>query len=717
MILNNAPQAEAVLSNVGEIGEFRIRNSAKAFNILSSGLYANKIKAIIRELSCNAVDSHTAAGNDQPFEVHLPTTLEPWFSIRDFGTGLNHEQITNIYTTYFESTKTDSNAFIGALGLGSKSPFSYTDNFTVTAIKDGRKGIYSAFINAEGVPSVALMSEEQVTEPNGVEVKFSVNDRYDFSKFESEAQSVYRWFKSAPKFTGSQPTITKLDYETQNIIPGVHSSPNLRNSIAVMGNIAYPIDVPQKEQSLEGLHKLLACGLVMEFDIGELDFQASREGLSYIPQTIESIRNKLNQVNLALTDVLAKEADAIDCAWSRSQFLYNKKRSDLWAAATIQYVQNTQFALCDINSRYSSEHNFELTEKELFDMNIVLRSFTAEKGSSACRNHKIDTRYVSNAPSVNYWSVPVRKSVYFVVNDTKVGATERAKFHWRNKAKQEWRELVFVLEKADKTKDMDLKAFYERISQPPADQRFMASALSEKPRAATKGFGKNVNIITLQKRGGASNRSASQDYVWRPAGTLDEFDDKQTYYYIPMKAFEAQWTKTMGHGSVSDLHHLLNRTQVPELQVNIYGVRKGDIEAIKKMPNWKPLEDHIHDTVNQLNTKIGMASVMEKLDRHSIFDYNQSKVVDGITDASSPAKTVLGNFVGLPKMSGITWLTMLMRRVGVVNTVDVEAMVVDLKGKLKEFSNRYPLIDKLGGYATDEDVCEYINMVDKVKGV
>lgn len=35
MILNNAPQNEAILSNVGEIGEFRIRNSAKAFSILS----------------------------------------------------------------------------------------------------------------------------------------------------------------------------------------------------------------------------------------------------------------------------------------------------------------------------------------------------------------------------------------------------------------------------------------------------------------------------------------------------------------------------------------------------------------------------------------------------------------------------------------------------------------------------------------------------------
>ena len=97
MILNNAPANEAIVSNVGQIGEFRIRNSAKAFNILSSGLYANKIRAIVRELSCNAVDSHTAAGKmDCPFDVHLPNSLEPYFSIRDYGTGLSHEQVTNI---------------------------------------------------------------------------------------------------------------------------------------------------------------------------------------------------------------------------------------------------------------------------------------------------------------------------------------------------------------------------------------------------------------------------------------------------------------------------------------------------------------------------------------------------------------------------------------------------------------------------------------------
>ena len=76
MIIKNKIDNEPVLSNVGEVGEFRIRNSAKAFSILSSGLYANKVRAIIREYSCNAVDSHVEAGRaDTPFDVHLPNSL------------------------------------------------------------------------------------------------------------------------------------------------------------------------------------------------------------------------------------------------------------------------------------------------------------------------------------------------------------------------------------------------------------------------------------------------------------------------------------------------------------------------------------------------------------------------------------------------------------------------------------------------------------------
>ncbi len=722
MILNNAPQAEAVLSNVGEIGEFRIRNSAKAFNILSSGLYANKIKAIIRELSCNAIDSHTAAGTTQPFEVHLPTTLEPWFSIRDFGTGLNHEQVSNIYTTYFESTKTESNAFIGALGLGSKSPFSYTDNFTVTAIKDGRKGIYSAFINDVGVPSIALMGEEQVTEPNGVEVKFSVNDRYDFNKFADEANKVYRWFPVTPTITGNVIAIEPLDFETKDIIPGVHSmhlSHGRPGSIAVMGNIAYPIEVPQAEQSLEGLHQLLKHGLVMEFDIGELDFQASREGLSYIPLTIDSIRKKLVNVNAALTKVLATEADAIDNMWERSQFLYQKKRSALWKAAVFEYASTTNFPLYELKNDWNHSFDIETLLSELSQLNINIKCFGTERGIARCKNYSPNARYDDNQKRYEYFNIAVDKDTFFVANDTKKGSFERAKHHFRNKDKSKgsYRDTVYVLDRIDSTKPMDLVAFYAIMHNPPAKQRLVSSELLEKPRQAGSGngLGKNVNILQLEKRGGSSNRSASQDFVWRASGTLDTFDKTKKFYYVPLSGFIPQFDK-LKYGSVSDLCHLLRRTELDELKVDVYGVRKGDIKSIKKMPNWINLEDHIFTTMNAMTTKISMATVLERLDRHGIFDYNYQTVVDGV-DAKSPAKLFLDDFVGLPKLKGIHWVTILSNKLGIISTVNVDDLVAQNKQKLKTFSMRYPLLEKFGSYANEGDVCEYINLVDTVKGV
>ena len=92
---------------IGSDGAFQIQFNAKMARILSDGLYSNKIQAIIRELSCNAIDSHVEAGCvDKPIEVHLPTVFEPWFYVRDFGVGLDHQQVLNIYTVYGASTKT-----------------------------------------------------------------------------------------------------------------------------------------------------------------------------------------------------------------------------------------------------------------------------------------------------------------------------------------------------------------------------------------------------------------------------------------------------------------------------------------------------------------------------------------------------------------------------------------------------------------------------------
>ena len=49
--------------------------------------------------------------------------------------------------------------------------------------------------------------------------------------------------------------------------------------------------------------------------------------------------------------------------------------------------------------------------------------------------------------------------------------------------------------------------------------------------------------------------------------------------------------------------------------------------------------------------------------------------------------------------------------------VDVIAMVNVYKQKLKDFDLNYPLFTKFGSYTDEADLCEYINLVDKVKGI
>jgi len=722
MLLQTAPQNEAILSNVGEIGEFRIRNSAKAFNILSSGLYANKIRAIIRELSCNAVDSHVAAGRKEtPFDVHLPTQLEPWFAIRDYGTGLSHEQVTNIYTTYFESTKTSSNDFIGALGLGSKSPFSYTDNFSVTAIKDGVKGIYTAFINDQGVPSIALMTSEESTDPSGVEVKFSVNDRWDFSKFQDEARVVYKYFKLRPVVSGvTDFAFRDVEYESRDIIPGVHST-GRGNTVAVMGNIAYPIDIPQANHKDFGdVVSLLNCGLEMHFAIGELDFQASREGLSYIPQTIASIKRKLEELNAALADVLAGEANAIPNLWERTFFLLKKKEHGLWQAAVKKYIVDTKFEMIDATGTshyYLRAKDFKFSVDTLRDKyNIDVMAFEKSLSKKGCSNLNSHTVHGRNPGEKDYraWDFVVREGVTFVKNDTKIGASARAKFHWNNTQFPKgthYHQTVYVLNVFDKTKPAKFDAFLKAIKNPPS--AVFATDLLQKERVTNSLNGKNVTIMVLGERGyGGYYRE--REMVWKDAGKADSFDANQTYYYLPLKGFEVQ--SEHGNFDVKQFYNDMKECGVSDAKVEIYGVRKGDIEFIKTQKNWVNIETHLSKVLKIVDNKLLMSLALQAIDNFNLISYNES-IVSAVTSPKSPYAILATKFKGFEK---IKYSESSLRRLCSRYAKDVnfspEAFVQKFVDEASAVSKRYPLLQFLRS-APNKEVAEYVNMVDTQKGV
>lgn len=724
MIISNAPAHEAVLSNVGEIGEFRIRNSAKAFNILSSGLYANKIRAIVRELSCNAVDSHTAAGRqDTPFDVHLPNTIDPTFSIRDYGTGLTHAQVQNIYTTYFESTKTESNAFIGALGLGSKSPFSYTDNFTVTAIKDGVRGVYSAFINGEGVPSIVLMHSEPTDQPAGVEVKFAVNSRNDFHKFEEEARYVYTYFALRPVVSGgdSDFRFRDVDYKEKNIIPGVHYTDS-RSSRAVMGNISYPIDVPNAETALGDLHRLLDCGLEMHFDIGELDFQASREGLSYIPQTVNAIRAKLEALNAQLAVHVQLEADIIANDWEKVYFLQKKANETLFKSAAVKYAQDTKFDLIDTaNSYYMRGVPLKFDIKDLASKyNIEILAFQKSRHGATCSEIKPSKIY-STAPAADIeqvWEFTIDPSNIFVTNDTRIGALNRAKNHWRTaEAKgvvlpnKGHTSNVYVLSPATKGQVMDTIGFFADMRDPPVVQRMMASELMLKDRkTGVAGMGANVSILRLSQRGYGGYHK-ERELVWKDAGKADQFDASETYYYLPLSGFSVISNGPAIH-NMRHFNDMVVDSGVPGLQgINILGVRKTDIKFIETQKNWINVQDHIRTVLAKLDPKIVQQCALKQIDTNKYFRYN--KDIAKLVSPNSAYSKFLAQFKFVDNVT-VNKHSLQKLCCDYATPVDVDTVVQGLTDQLTAIRNRYPLLSSLRDYDINADaVAQYINLIDK----
>lgn len=322
MILHNS--INNVNTNLSS-SPFTIKTSSKAFKILSDNLYADKFAAVIREYSTNAYDSHMAAGKaDTPFEVHLPTNYEPWFSVRDFGTGISDEAITSLFTSYFDSDKSGRNDLVGALGLGSKSAFAYTDSFTVESYYNGKYSIYSCFISEDGTPKIAKIHDEETTIDNGVNIKISVkkNDYYEFS---SRAEKIYSFFKTLPIITGEQINI-KVEPELTSgngwKISKIGSYEKYRGALAVMGNIAYPLD-SGKLTNLSAKHDfILKNAFRIDFSIGELDIVASREYLSYDSQTIKNIKSRLDSVFDNVYDFIVSEVRKQTTPWLATKCFY-----------------------------------------------------------------------------------------------------------------------------------------------------------------------------------------------------------------------------------------------------------------------------------------------------------------------------------------------------------------------------------------------------------
>lgn len=395
-----------------EENAFSIEASAKAFMILSDGLYSNKILAVVRELSTNAYDSHVDAGcTDKPFEVHLPTRLEPYFHVRDFGTSMSHENCMTLYTTYFRSTRNNSNDAVGCLGLGSKAPFAYTDSFTVEAYLDGTKRIYSAHRDRNGSPTFSLLDSVETNEPNGIKVSMPVQND-DIDVFIREARNVYQYFKVRPTFTGNdqvwfrdEETLLKASDNTWEFSTG-----DSANKI-IMGQIAYPINEDSIASRYDDNDKIgdflwKSNGLRLYVNIGDVDITPSRESLSYTPETKKNIRNLLQKV---LDDIKDTVEDSIKS--QTTLYLARKKFLDIESQCS------------SVKSAMESLNNaIEWNGQKIFDAMVGNKINTEGLGIKMLYKSGYRSKAETNK---DIKSIPLRRDVRFYIDNCERGGLGR----------------------------------------------------------------------------------------------------------------------------------------------------------------------------------------------------------------------------------------------------------------------------------------------------
>lgn len=545
-----------VTSNVDVSHTFKIKPSRKAFEILSSGIYSDKVKAIIRELSTNAADAHVAAGKkDLPFEVHLPNNFEPWFSVKDFGTGLSENDILHLYTTYFESNKTNSNDYTGCLGLGSKSPFCYTDSFSVISRFHGKKLTFNCFINAEGIPCPVKMGEENTDEDNGLEVKFSVK-REDFSEFYQKAATVLATFVIPPTIVGnSHVKLNQKSYSMKSDFYGYHGEYNCCQ--VIMGNVAYALDVYNLGISYD-LKDMMMAGINLFLPIGAVSIAADREKLSYDNDTKNTLKDIVNKVH----DHLKKEfSDKLNDA------------KNIWEARQLIVKNRGMISKLSLGNLLTWNGQ-QISEVIQIPNDVFLAQIVKNRRSTARHFQRtINTERLTN------------EVVYF--NDlTGTGVYSRIKHNLKDYEKC----YLLTGKDAEKfLKDNCMESIVKNVSTLPAPPKM--------PRASKGQKARNVKLWEFIN----NNSSSYNPDMWNEA-EVDIAKDKG--YYVLINRYQVKYSeKNNSYASSYNLKTDLERFRTLGIDVDnikIIGIKEKQLAKVKKY-GWKSLAELKEEIIQKFN--------------------------------------------------------------------------------------------------------------------
>ena len=530
----------------GEVENAKIVLGGKAYSILTTQIYRDRMRALIRELSCNAVDSHVESENNEAIHVHLPSEDAPTFYVEDFGLGMNEEDV-EIFTTFFESTKDMSNKQIGCLGLGSKVFYGYnTRTATVTATKNGVRRIYSFFMQ-DGIPSRTKLFEEKTDARNGVKIEFTVA-RNDINNFVNKSSDIFQWFQFPVEFLNVTPIIKDITKDKVLEGEGYYFNKSGGDAVVLMGNIPYAVEV--SDYILELYRNFIEnSGLVIEAPIGSVDFDPSREGLGYTKKTLVFLCKRFAKIQQELEAKIEQEINSKYTYYEAVIVANTLFSQSVFTHSGIQVVYHKNGRMIERSSYWS----------KILDKNrkyIRLRHF----------------RYGGRGISDSMELVSYNTHTVFVVNDLKTGHISRIREYVKNNPNTK---VCLIEPQLDQT----LEDLYECIG---IDESLVIKASTlDAPVKQTKAGGRQYvsNVMVFNPTLGYTATTR-----WRKEDNLEVTQTKGIF--VVRSHFRGRvGGNLIYHDRLQVLLECLNLSSV-------YGVKEKDVPFLEKN-GWVSLDSYI----------------------------------------------------------------------------------------------------------------------------
>ena len=267
--------------------------------------YNHPHTAALREYVSNAYDSHKSAGIERPVEVTLPTSFSPDLTVRDFGLGMTHSEVVEIYSGLGFTTKDEDDLSIGGFGIGSKAGLAVTNQFSVVAVKDGLLNSFLATRENSLLVYKFAVENQPTDQPNGVTVTVPMSRVFR----SGEVLQVLDLWKSSEVFVTNPTRVTDSNgmshdensvriadtwIETDN---GYIDPALFNNRIHVFGrSYGVPIGVgPVLYMSEDRRSNLYTANInrpVVKMTIGEIRVASSREVLEETEENKQAIKKR-----------------------------------------------------------------------------------------------------------------------------------------------------------------------------------------------------------------------------------------------------------------------------------------------------------------------------------------------------------------------------------------------------------------------------------------